>query len=146
MMVDQGLLQYNDKITKHWPEYAIKDSDKADTTIADVMRHEAGLAAFDTSINPSNVQIEDIKNNAVGAVIEKQTMHFPATGRRQYHAVTRGWVANEVFRRIHPLGLTIGEFLSAKINTTLDARVFIGCDDPNYCPVKVDGLLRPKSH
>ena len=66
-------------------------------------------------------------------------MHFPATGRRQYHAVTRGWVANEVFRRVHPLGLTIGEFLSANINTTLDARVFIGCDDPNYCPVKVDG-------
>ena len=137
MMVDQGLVQYNDKISSHWPEYATNDSDKADTTIADLMRHEAGLAAFDTSIKPSDVQIDSIKNNAVGAVIEKQSMHFPATGRRQYHAVTRGWVANEVFRRVHPLGLTMGEFISANISKPLEARVFIGCDEANYCPVKV---------
>ena len=40
-LVDQGLIEYSDKISKHWPEFA--ENGKGDITIADLMRHEAGL-------------------------------------------------------------------------------------------------------
>ncbi len=33
-----------------------------------------------------------------------------------YHAVTRGFIANEIFRRIEPDGKTMGEVLREKIN------------------------------
>ena len=37
----------------------------------------------------------------VGEVVARQEQDFPADGnRRQYHAVTRGWVINELFRFI----------------------------------------------
>ena len=135
MLVDQGLLSYHDKISQHWPEFG--QNGKESTTVAELMRHEAGLAAFDTSLQPSDLQTEAIKSNSVGAVVERQTPCFPATGRRQYHAVTRGWVANELFRRVQPQGLTIGEFLREHVSKPLESRVFIGTNDTDYHPVKV---------
>ena len=37
----------------------------------------------------------------VGEVVARQEQDFPADGnKRQYHAVTRGWVINELFRFI----------------------------------------------
>ena len=41
MQVDRGLLSYSDKVSKHWPEFGQKGKDNI--TVADVMRHEAGL-------------------------------------------------------------------------------------------------------
>jgi hypothetical protein len=40
-----------------------------------------------------------------------------AAGRnkREYHAVTRGLVINEIVRRVDPLGRTVGEFLRAEV-------------------------------
>ena len=68
-------------------------------------------------------QLIILEQNSIGSVIEKQSQSFPSTGigsqtdifsnfcwnlgRRQYHAVTRGWIANEVFRRVHPEGKDI---------------------------------------
>ena len=62
---------------------------------------QAGLASFDTSLTPEDFSREGIKANKVGEVVAKQEQDFPADGnRRQYHAVTRGWVINELFRFI----------------------------------------------
>ena len=133
MLYDKGLIRYTDKIVKYWPEFA--ENGKEETTIADLMRHEAGLVAFDQSVDPQTLQKDRIKNNEVGGVIEKQTQSFPATGKREYHAVTRGWIANEIFRRVHPSGSTIGEHLKNEVSDTLDARVFIGTEDERYSPV-----------
>merc|ERR1712130_149074 len=98
-LVDRGLLNYSDKICKHWPEFG--QNGKEDVTVADLMRHEAGLASFDTSLTPEDFSREGIKANKVGEVVARQGQDFPPDGnRRQYHAVTRGWVINEIFRFI----------------------------------------------
>merc|ERR1711892_159855 len=70
MLYDQGLIKYTDKITKHWPEFG--ENGKEETTVADLMRHEAGLADFNQSVESGALLKENIKNNAVGEVIEKQ--------------------------------------------------------------------------
>ena len=62
---------------------------------------QAGLASFDTSLTPEDFSREGIKANKVGEVVARQEQDFPPDGnRRQYHAVTRGWVINEIFRFI----------------------------------------------
>ncbi len=43
-VVDKGLVRYEDKVSRFWPEFAANE--KENVTIADVMRHEAGLANF----------------------------------------------------------------------------------------------------
>jgi len=108
MLVEKGLLDYNKNISDYWPEFG--QNDKQETTVADLMRHEAGLARFDTSIQPDNTLRENIKSNKIGQLIEEQSPDFPEGRRRAYHAVTRGWIANEIFRRSSPSGSTIGEF------------------------------------
>eukprot|EP00090_Calanus_glacialis_P014614 TRINITY_DN23439_c0_g1_i1.p1 TRINITY_DN23439_c0_g1~~TRINITY_DN23439_c0_g1_i1.p1 ORF type:complete len:422 (-),score=98.83 TRINITY_DN23439_c0_g1_i1:67-1332(-) len=134
-MVDNGLLDYNEKISKYWPEFA--QNGKGETTVADLMRHEAGLASFSTALSRESLLRENIKKNKVGEVIEKQEQSFPPTQKRAYHAVTRGWIANEVFRRVEPSGATVGEHLQ-EIAEGLGASVHIGVGEnqlADYCPV-----------
>ncbi len=135
-LYDQGLLDYTDKIATHWPEFAANG--KGEVTIADLMRHESGLASFDTSLPPADLLTDNIKQNAVGAVIEKQAQHFPegTDSKREYHAITRGWVANEIFRRLDPKGRTIGEFLREELSGPLGIDVHIGVKDDHIPRIK----------
>lgn len=125
-LVNKGLLSYNAKITDYWPEFGAKG--KGELTVADLMRHEAGLANFDTSMALDDLLTENIKQNAVGRIIESQSQKFSAgdANRREYHAITRGWIANEVFRRVDPAGRTIGEYLREDISEPLGADAIIG--------------------
>ena len=44
LMVDRGLLDYDEKVSTYWPEFA--QNGKEDVKICDVLRHESGLAYF----------------------------------------------------------------------------------------------------
>ena len=63
---------------------------------------------------------QNIKQNAVGRIIERHAPSYesPGGGRREYHALTRGWIVNELFRRVDPAGRTIGEFSAGASCTT----------------------------
>ena len=91
-LVDKGLLRFDEKIARYWPEFGAHG--KAGLTIADLMRHEAGLANFTTSIEPADLQTEHLKQNKVGSIVERQPLGYPGDGTqsREYHAVSRGWV------------------------------------------------------
>ena len=148
----QGLLKYTEKISSYWPEFG--QNGKEDITVADLLRHEAGLAQFDLPLNVEDtlrginmsrlshfrsfISLENIKKNNIGSVIEKLTPHWPEYGPREYHSLTRGWVANEVFRRLEPQGRTIGEYLAEEVAKPLKADVFIGVPQDrfnDYAPV-----------
>ena len=76
--------------------------------MADVLRHEAGFANSPNRLDSFDLLLtENIKQNAIGRVVEKQNQTFAVWGKREYHAITRGWVANEIFRRIHPQAGTV---------------------------------------
>jgi len=99
---------------------------------------------------------ENIKQNSVGRIIEGHALKFSAgdANRREYHAITRGWIVNEVFRRVDPTGRTIGEFLREDISEPLGADAIIGVkreELPRVSKVSPLGLgfqflesLRPK--
>ena len=81
MLVDRGLLQYEAKITQYWPEFGTNG--KEGITVADVMRHETGLANFDTSLDAADLFTENIKKNAVGQVIEQHGLNYRSDGKRE---------------------------------------------------------------
>ena len=139
MAKDKGWLDYSDKICHHWPEFG--QQGKSDITIADLMRHEAGLATFPFPLDPQDLTTANIKMNKTGEKIARMSVSFPPGKRREYHALTRGWVANEVFRRVHPQNLTLGEFLDKEVSTKLDADVYIGCSRPNFFPGRYDQVV-----
>jgi len=154
-LVGRGLLDYDARIADYWPEFA--DNGKGEVTVADLMRHEAGLATFDVSIPPEDLLPERIKQNRVGEVIENQPGRWPKgdRGPREYHAITRGWIINELHRRVDPAGRTLGEWLQDEISGPLDADAFIGVaaeELPRVAPVVPLGIgyqlrqsLKPKA-
>lgn len=142
-LVGRGLLDYEAKITEYWPEFGA--AGKEGLTVADLMRHEAGLANFESSLAFKDLFAENIKQNAVGQLIESHPSSFDA-GRRQYHALTRGWIVNELFRRVDPAGRTIGEYLRQEVSGPLGADVLIGVRDDEMRRVSSVQLLRFGRH
>ena len=135
MAKDSGLLDYGDKISKHWPEFG--QGGKEDITVADLMRHEAGLANFTPALELTDILPENMKKNILGEKIVKMKPSWPENGKRQYHPKTRGWIANELFRRVQGGQTTMGEFLDRELARKLSADVNIGCTKENYFPVKI---------
>ncbi len=125
-LVGKGLLDYKAKIVDYWPEFGANG--KGELTVADLMRHEAGMAAFTTSLDAEDLLVKNIKENKVGKVIEGHPARFRKGNgsKREYHAITRGWIVNELFRRVDPAGRTVGEFLSEEISSPLEADAIIG--------------------
>ena len=127
-LVSQGLLSYLDKVVVHWPEFG--GQGKGETTIADLLRHEGGMAFFDKAIDPNDLLAANLKNNRVGRLIENHDQKFRPSGkRREYHALTRGWILNEVFRRVDLQNRTIGEYLRQELSVPLSADVLIGLEE-----------------
>ena len=45
---------------------------------------------------------------------------------RSFVLVSRGWVLNEIFRRVDPQGRTLGEFMREEVCGPLTIKAFIG--------------------
>lgn len=58
-MVDDGRLELDEKVAKYWPEFA--KNGKESLKVSDVMRHEAGLNVYETSIRKEWLLTENIK-------------------------------------------------------------------------------------
>ena len=52
-LVGRGLISYDARITDYWPEFGANG--KGELTVAELMRHEAGLAVFKVSIEPEDL-------------------------------------------------------------------------------------------
>jgi CubicO group peptidase (beta-lactamase class C family) len=102
-LVDRGLLSYSDLVSTYWPEFAAHG--KAAIRVCDVLRHEAGLVHLAGTISRQDMLPEATKMNRIGALIERSPAVFPPEDsgtRREYHALTRGFILNEIFRRVDP--------------------------------------------
>ena len=124
MMVDKGLLSYDEKVMHYWPEFG--KCGKEDIILADVLRHESGLQNFDLTMQKSDLTRESIRANVVGKIIEDLEPFYPTKAlgasnpdgtetKRAYHAISRGWILNEIVRRVDPEHRTIGEIIEKEI-------------------------------
>lgn len=118
MLVDQGRLSYDDKVSKHWPEFAA--GGKADVTVGQLMSHQAGLNGFDET-----VVIEDLFDWALSTSrLAAQTPAWTPGSAASYHAITHGFLAGEVVRRV--TGQDVGGFIRDALAGPLGADFHIG--------------------
>jgi len=113
LLVERGLLAYESPIAKYWPAFG--QHGKQDVTVADLMRHDAGLSFLSSpgaGGDPSRdfkITPEDVKNRAVAGKIEKCAQwpidpSNPSGQGRVYHAHTRGLILSELVHRVDPQG------------------------------------------
>lgn len=129
VLVDRGLLKYNDRISSHWKSFG--QHGKGDIRVEEVLRHESGLQFFvnpafpdDFSKNlvPSVADVSSTENGAVERVIERCAPW--GRGRRLYHASTRGFIIGGLVRQI--TGKTLGDFLRSEVTGPLGISLFCG--------------------
>ena len=118
-LVDMGLLRYQDKVVKYWPEFGAHG--KEDCTVAMLASHQAGLCAcrdYEPSIKDFLVPGKIAKDLAA-----QEPFWKPGMGSG-YHAQTLGFLIGELVIRV--TGLTIGQFFQRHIAEPFGIDAFIG--------------------
>jgi CubicO group peptidase (beta-lactamase class C family) len=117
-LVAAGRISYADTVATHWPEFAANG--KVDVTIAQLMSHQAGLPFATASLS-----FDDLMEvtPVVEALAGQEPIWAPGT-RHGYHALTYGWLAGELVRRVD--GRTIGQYFADEVAGPLGLDFWIG--------------------
>ena len=119
--VERGLLDYSEKVATYWPEFA--DRGKGDVTVAQLLSHRAGLYTVDGDITLEEALDWDTVTTRLAATAPR----FPVDSTHGYHAITFGWLAGELVRRVS--GKNIGQFVRDEIASPLNAEFHIGLSE-----------------
>jgi CubicO group peptidase (beta-lactamase class C family) len=120
LLVDRGVLRYDDTVASVWPEFA--QNGKEQVTVAQVLSHQAGLPAFE---EPTTVADLYDWHGRCAALARQKTRWTPGE-KTAYHPITYGYLAGEIVRRAS--GRSVGEFLQQELALPLEADVFIGLE------------------
>jgi CubicO group peptidase (beta-lactamase class C family) len=131
---DRGVFAFDDKVARHWPEFAANG--KQDITIAEVMSHRAGLAA---SIYGDYADWREWERpGGIERLLVGMSPSWPPRTANGYHALTFGHVIECLVRRWTQK--TTGEVLRDEITGPLGIEdVWLGLPravyDTRYAPL-----------
>lgn len=116
-LVEAGRLDYDAPVARYWPEFA--QNGKGAVTVADALAHRAGLSA-----PVDDLTLADILDwDGVTGKLAAQAPLWPPGQGYAYHALTHGWLAGELVRRV--TGMSPGAYFRETI-APLGAEAWIG--------------------
>ena len=123
----RGLFDYDERISKYWPEFAQQGKDKI--TIRQLLAHQAGLYALDERVD-TTIEADLDK---LAAILARQKPAWEQGTRQAYHAITLGFYESELLRRVDPGHRSLGRFFHEEIANPLGLEFYIGLpeDIPN---------------
>ena len=119
MAHSRGWLDYDERISTYWPEFAQEGKDRI--TVRHLLAHQAGLFAIDEPVGRGDVG--DLDRLAV--ILARQKPAWAPGTRQAYHALTLGFYEGELLRRVDPQHRTLGQFFQDEIATPLGEDVYI---------------------
>lgn len=122
LLADRGLLQYDDPVSRYWPEFGTRG--KEAVTIYHLLTHQAGLPQL-----PEGVTSRDLLDweRMVHGIEQESPVWEPGTGTG-YHAMTFGWLNGELVRRID--GRSLGRFLREEVCAPLGIEdMYVGAPE-----------------
>lgn len=115
----RGLFDYDERISKYWPEFAQQGKDRI--TVRQLLAHQAGLFAFDEMGDRSIVADPD---RLAEVLARQKPAHEPGT-RQFYHGITLGYYESELLRRVDPKHRTLGRYFQDEIAAPLGLDFYI---------------------
>jgi len=115
----RGLLDYDERIAKYWPEFAQQGKDKI--TVRQLLAHQAGLYAFAELGDRSTIADLD----RLAEVLARQKPAHQPGAQQVYHALTLGYYESELLRRVDPRHRSIGRYFQDEIATPLGLDFYI---------------------
>jgi CubicO group peptidase (beta-lactamase class C family) len=95
MMVDRGLLKYEDRIARYWPEFA--QAGKDGISIRHVLAHQSGLYHIRQMIDRAERMLD--WEYMIRAIERTLPVHPPGE-RSGYHGLTYGFLVGEILQRV----------------------------------------------
>lgn len=93
ILVDRGLIRYDDPIARHWPEFA--EGGKGKISVRDLMTHRAGLSRLRPLLDHGERILDwDYMVRVLAKASAKPTV------QSAYHALTYGWLTGELIQRV----------------------------------------------
>jgi CubicO group peptidase (beta-lactamase class C family) len=137
----RGLFDYDDRVSKHWPEFAQHGKDRI--TIRQLLAHQAGLYALETHVDVKTES--DLDSLAI--ILARQKPEWEPGTRQAYHAITLGFYESELLRRVDPKHRSLGRFFHEELAVPLGLDFYIGLpeDIPNSRIARVQRALPTKS-
>jgi CubicO group peptidase (beta-lactamase class C family) len=114
-VLQQQKIDIEQRAGEFWPKFA--QAGKEDVTIAQLISHQAGLAALDA-------RVDILDYGAVINALEKQEPNWPPGTAHGYHARTFGFLIDELIRRI--AGTRVSEYWRTNFADPLDLDLWIG--------------------
>jgi CubicO group peptidase (beta-lactamase class C family) len=135
------LFDYDDRVSKHWPEFAQQGKDRI--TVRQLLSHQAGLYALDIHVD---VKTESNLDN-LAVILARQKPEWEPGTRQAYHAITLGFYESELLRRVDPKHRSLGRFFHEELAVPLGLDFYIGLpeDIPNSRIARVHQALPTKS-
>jgi len=119
---EKGLLQHSATIASCWPQF--EQGLKGSITLEDMLRHEGGIPHLHKSISLADLLPSTLGNGVAASILAAQEATMPLDTPREYHGLTAGWVANEVFRRA--TATSLGPWVREHLAKPLQADVYLG--------------------
>lgn len=139
--VQRGLLEYGEKVSTYWPEFAAHG--KGEATVAQLLSHQCGLFSVQGDISLA----EALDWAIITSRLADTSPEWPIGSTHGYHALTYGWLAGELVRRVDPTHRSIGTFVAEEIAGPLGAEFHIGLPEalePRVAPI-VGALITTES-
>lgn len=144
-LVADGHLGYQHKVSKYWPEFS--QNGKSDITVAQLLSHQAGLCGLGTRL-----EVTDLYDwQKITHLLAAQSPLWIPGSAAGYHAVTWGFLAGELIRRV--TGELPGQYIDRALAEPMDLNFYLGVPDerldqcaeligPNHIPA--DKLPAPQ--
>ncbi|KAI9292161.1 beta-lactamase/transpeptidase-like protein [Neoconidiobolus thromboides FSU 785] len=123
-LVDQGLLDYDEKISTYWPEFG--NGNKGEVTLADVLRHEGGVPFL---MNPEPTYEEVYDTTKLKIIIANTPHEYDGKKVRCYHGITRGLILNEIVKTVDKKRRSIGQLFKEEINPEYNMEFYLGLEE-----------------
>ena len=118
MLVDRGLVDYDQPMARYWPEFAA--GGKGDITVGECLSHQGGLDGLSVPMDIAGLYAGAPYAQALAAMAPL----WPPRSRSVYHAISLGTLVSEPLRRVSGQGF--GAFLRDQIAGPLGADMFVG--------------------
>lgn len=135
LLVERDLVSLDQPLSRYWPEFAA--AGKGAITVAEVLSHQARLPGADFE------QVDLFDHDAVARLLAQQAPSEDPRAAFMYHAITWGWLVDELVRRTD--GRPLGEFFADEFAGPLGLEVWIGLPSELHSRattmVAADGVL-----
>jgi CubicO group peptidase (beta-lactamase class C family) len=123
ILVDRGLLDYDDAVARHWPEFA--QAGKEAVTVRQVLSHQSGLYHIRQMIDRAERMLD--WEHMIAAIERTPPIHPPGT-RTGYHGLTFGFIVGELAQRV--TGMRFSQLVQDEIARPLGLDgMYIGAPD-----------------